>query len=84
MMSDGIDEATLSSIAELTEARYFRAADSKTLREVFEAIDTLEPSPAEVEELVHHSELYRIFLGPALWLLLLDLLLSMTVLRRWP
>lgn len=84
MMSDGIDEETLSEIAELTNARYFRAADSATLRNVFSAIDELEPSPAEVEELVHHSELYRSFLGPALFLFLLDWLLSMTLLRRWP
>jgi Ca-activated chloride channel family protein len=84
MMSEGIDEETLRLIAELTDAKYYRAMDSDSLKQVFSAIDELEPSPAEVEEIVHHSELYRKFLGPSLLLLLLDLLMSMTIFRRWP
>jgi Ca-activated chloride channel family protein len=84
LLGEGIDEATLRMIADTTGGKYYPAADSKALERVFASIDEMEPSPAEVEELVHHTELYRSFLGPSLLLLLLDLLLSGTVFRRWP
>lgn len=81
---DGIDEATLTEVARLTDARYFRATDTKALKGIFEAIDELEPSPAEVEEFATHTELFHWALGPALALLALDLLLASTWLRRGP
>jgi Ca-activated chloride channel homolog len=84
LQGEGIDEETLGMIAETTGGKYYPAADSKALERVFSSIDEMEPSPAEVEELVHHTELYRTFLGPSLLLLLFDLLLSATFLRRWP
>lgn len=84
LQGEGIDEETLNMIAETTGGKYYPAADSEALGRVFSAIDEMEPSPAEVEELVHHTELYRQFLGPSLLLLLLDLLLSATFFRRWP
>lgn len=81
---DGIDEATLKAVAERTGARYFRATDTRSLRQIYETINQLQPSPAEVEELVHHEELFRWPLVPGVVALLLQQLLAATWLRRWP
>lgn len=81
---DGIDEATLEQVAELTGARYFRATDTETLRQIYATIDELEPSPAKVKELVQHDELYRRALVPGLIALVLRTLLAATWLRRGP
>ncbi len=83
-MGDGPDERTLTAVAEATGARYFRATSTTALKDVYAAIDELEPSPAEVEELVQHEELYRAWLGPGALCLLLSSLLGATWLRRWP
>lgn len=80
----GFDEATLRAIARATGAEYFRATSTDTLREVYATIDELEPSTAEVTEIVHYEELYRRYLVPGVLLLLSQVLLSSTWLRRGP
>ncbi len=84
LLGDGPDEATLKAVAERTGAQYFRATDATTLTGVYAMINELEPSPAEVEEIVEHEERFRRWLVPGLLLLLLDTLLSSTWLRRTP
>lgn len=84
MVMGGLDEDTLKAVAEATHAQYFRATDANTLAEVFATIDELEPSTAEVEEIVQHTQLYRRFLVPGALLLVLQTLLQATWLRRWP
>jgi Ca-activated chloride channel family protein len=79
-----LDEATLEHIAEITEARYFRATDEDTLRLVYETIDALEPSTAEVREITHHEERYHRWLLWGLALLALSVLLDATLFRRIP
>ena len=80
----GVDDGSLQAIAEVTGGKYFRATDLNALKEVYTTIDELEPSPAEVRQLVTHVELFRRFAVPGLLLLLLQFLLSATVLRRGP
>lgn len=82
--SDGVDEEGLTKIAETTGARFFRATDTEALRAVYATIDELEPSPAEVRDLVSHEELFRRFAVPGLLALLVQTLLSATWLRRGP
>ena len=84
MLSDGLDEKSLSRVAEITGARYFRATDANSLQAIYDTIDELEPSTAEVTELVEHDERFRDFLIPGVALLALQLLLSGTWLRRGP
>jgi Ca-activated chloride channel family protein len=81
---EGVDEATLTAVAESTGGRFFRATNTQSLRQIYETIDQLEPSPAEVEQIVQHTELYRWLLAPGLMLLMLQNLLSATWLRRSP
>lgn len=84
LMGDGVDVEGLTAIAKTTGGKFFRATDVAALREVYATIDELEPSTAEVSTVVHHEERFRWFLGPALLLLVLDALLSYTLLRRGP
>src|SRR5690606_40127665 len=53
------DEKGLTQIAEITGGRFFRATDSDSLQEIYDTIDELEPSPAEVRQLVSHEERFR-------------------------
>lgn len=81
---EGLDEDQLTRIAEKTGGRFFRATDTQTLQQIYATIDALEPSPAEVEELVRHHELFHWPLIPGLVLLAVEMLLSGTALRRAP
>jgi len=81
---DEVDEATLKSVAEATDGRYFRATDTETLVQIYDTIDELEKSTAEVTEYIHREELFRFALVPGLALLGLQLLLAHTVFRRLP
>jgi len=79
-----IDEETLQKIAEKTGGQYFRATDTEGLKKIYETIDKLEKSEAKVKHFQEYRELFRFFVIPALFLLLLELLLKETVLRRFP
>lgn len=81
---DGVDEPTLKEVAEATGAQYFRATNARSLERVFAAIDELEPSPGETEELVDREEHFHAWAALGSLLLALELLLSMTWLRRAP
>ena len=82
--SEDVDEDTLKQIANVTGGRYFRATDTRALQEIYETIDELETTTAEVTEYVHRDELFRWALLPGLGLLALHLLLGWTVFRRVP
>ncbi len=82
--SEEIDEEALRAIAAATDGAYFRATDTRSLRGIYDTIDQLETSTAEVSVFLHREELYRSALLPGLVLLLLHLLLSQTLLRRLP
>ncbi|MEZ4321934.1 MAG: VWA domain-containing protein [Myxococcota bacterium] len=81
---DGLDERGLTQIAEMTGGKYFRATDTRSLQNIYEKIDELEPSTAEVKEVVDYDEEFRRYLVPGLILLGISLLLSHTWLRRGP
>jgi Ca-activated chloride channel family protein len=79
-----LDEATLRMIAQKTGAQYFRAADTEALAEVYRTIDKLEKTTAESREFVHREEVFHPWVWSGLVMLLLNLLLGETVLRRLP
>ncbi|MBD3615870.1 MAG: VWA domain-containing protein [Gracilimonas sp.] len=76
-----IDEEMLTSVAELTGGRYFRATDSEQLEDIYDEIDELETT--EVEELIYtdYEDLYSIYLIGSLGLLFLSFLIQKTVLN---
>ncbi len=71
-----LDEETLIRVADIGNGRYFRAADSETLSQIYEEIDRQEKTEAEVKEFFHFKELYRYFMIPAVCLLLLEIALK--------
>jgi Ca-activated chloride channel family protein len=79
-----IDETTLQEIARATGGQYFRAVDSRSLRAIFDRIDAMERSEIRVRGYTRYSELFPYFLYPGALLVLAELLLGSTVLRRIP
>ena len=79
-----VDEDTLTNIASKTEAKFFRATDSKSLKGIYSEIDRMEKTPIEEKGYMEYRELFRIFLIPGLVLLLVEIVLSGTWLRRIP
>jgi Ca-activated chloride channel family protein len=78
------DETTLKRIAERTGGRYYHATDPEALGNIMTQIDRAERMDVRVGETRDYRELYPLFLGPALLLLLLELGLSLTWLRTLP
>ena len=74
----------LRAIAAQTQARYFRAEDTKALEAVYRTIDALEKTTAESSIFVHREERFQPFAMVGLILLLGSTLLGETALRRLP
>jgi Ca-activated chloride channel family protein len=79
-----IDEQMLTQVAESTGGQYFRATNNAALREIYDEIGELEKTKIEERVYTDYEERYPYFLIPAFALLLLELLLSTTVFRRFP
>ncbi len=54
--TEGIDEETLSQIAEVTGGRYFRATDTSSLEKAYEEINQLETTDIEIGEYYDYKE----------------------------
>jgi Ca-activated chloride channel homolog len=79
-----IDETTLKEISQLTGGQYFRATDLESLKDIYRQIDEMEKSEVKVIDHSEYRELFYYFLVPGLLLLLLEVGLSNTLLRRIP
>jgi len=79
-----IDEKTLREIAQKTGAKYFRATDRESLKNIYEQIDSLEKTKVKILDRSEYRELFPYFLIPGLILILVEILLSHTKLRRIP
>ena len=79
-----IDDEALDELASLTGGRYFRATDRESLERVYEEIDALETTEIEMTSFTRYGELFHLPLAAGLGLLLLEIALGRTVLRRLP
>ena len=79
-----MDEDTLKKIAEMTEAKYFRATDRESLKNIYSQIDQLEKSDVKVLDHSEYRELFHYFVLSGLFLLIVEVALSGTILRRVP
>ncbi|MFH0772011.1 MAG: VWA domain-containing protein [Candidatus Omnitrophota bacterium] len=79
-----VDEDSLINIASETEGKYFRATDTKSLKEIYSEIDRMEKTPIEEKGYMEYRELFPIFVSIAILLLFVEVLLSNTILRRVP
>jgi Ca-activated chloride channel family protein len=79
-----IDEKLLQAIAEETGGKYFRAKDNASLENIYKEIDSLEKSKVEIATLTRYTEKFFPFVMIALGLLLIEVLLRFTVLKKFP
>jgi len=79
-----IDEAVLQKISGLTDGQYFRATNNRALKEIYDKIDKLEKTKIEITSYKNASEKYHSWLWGGLILLLVELSLSGTILRKLP
>jgi Ca-activated chloride channel family protein len=78
-----IDEALLQAIADDTGGLYFRATDSKKLKDIYEEINKLEKSEIEEIKYYNYEEKYRPLLLIALGLLFFEWVLKNTIFRSF-
>ncbi|MFQ5823683.1 MAG: VWA domain-containing protein [bacterium] len=79
-----IDEASLKEIAKITKGSYFRATDKQSLDQIFNEIDQLEKTKIEVKQFTRFKELFITYLGLALGLVVLEIVLANTKFRKIP
>ena len=79
-----IDEEVLNKISKMTDAKYFRATDLKSLKDIYKQINLLEKSEVKSIDHSEHKELFHYFLIPGLILLLTEIVFSNSFLRRLP
>lgn len=77
-----IDTKTLSSIAATSEGNFYRATNNRELRQIYQDIDKLEKTRLNVKKFSRAYEAYQPFAWCALLVLLLEVLLRLTVLKR--
>ena len=79
-----LDEEMLQEIADITNARFYRATDTEGLRNIYAEINALEKSEMEILLFARYRELLGWLLVPALTLLAMDFVLSHTIFRKVP
>jgi len=80
-----IDEDLLRDIAsKRTNGKYFRATDMASLKKIYNDIDRMEKSPIKEKRYDEYNELFSRFLILGLLILLAEVILSNTLLRRIP
>ena len=79
-----IDEDMLRSVSVGTGGLYYRATNKEVLRDIYAQIGELEKTRTETRIYTDYEERYARFLWPAIFLVLFEVLLSTTLLRRFP
>lgn len=77
-----IDEDTLKGIAEVTNAKYFRATDKKSLSGIYREIDNLEKSEITVSYFSSYQEVYIWFLIIGFFFLIISEILRAYYFRK--
>lgn len=79
-----IDEESLKKVAQMTGGKYFRATDNDMLTSIFNEIDKLEKTKIDVKNFTNTQDNYMPWAWALLLLVLLNLTISYTMLRRIP
>ena len=82
---DNVNPQLLKEIAEITKGRFYRATDRKQLeKDLHEILDTFEKTRLVDLAAADRTDLFYLFVWAGLALLMLELLLGQTWLRRFP
>lgn len=79
-----IDEETLKAMSAKTDGKYYRADNSDTLTSIYDEIDKLERTEAEVRNYVRVEEMFHWAVMPGLFVFLLEVILGHTIWRKLP
>lgn len=79
-----LDEKTLSTIAEMTGGKYFRATDNDKLKAIYKEIDKMERTKIEVTAYKRYTELFDTWLLLGFAFVVLEAGVSSTVLGKIP
>jgi Ca-activated chloride channel homolog len=79
-----IDEGALQRIADVGGGKFYRAADTETLRHVYDEINRLETNKVAAQQYHHFSEYFMWAMYPGLLFLGIEVALARTRLRRVP
>lgn len=83
-MPNEIDEITLRKIAGITGGKYYRARSGDELDKIYSEINQLEKIKMKIHEYTQYRELFADWLLAGFALLLLEMVLSQTYLRKIP
>ena len=78
------DEETLQQIADMTGGRYYRADNAEKFQKIYAEIDKLEKTEAVINKYTQYKELFAWVIACGLALLLIEIVLGQTVMRRLP
>jgi Ca-activated chloride channel homolog len=78
------NESGLRTIAEIAEGKFYRATDTRSLREIFSEIDKLEKTKISVKKYQQYRDLFPVCIAAGCGLLVGQLLLGQTIWRRLP
>lgn len=79
-----IDEDMLRQISDMTGGRYFRATDNENLKAIYSEIDQMEKTKIAVKEYKKKTEIYLPFAIVAFLLIVVEVILKNTVLKKLP
>ena len=79
-----IDTKTLKDIAHTTDGNFYRATNNAELKQIYRDIDKLEKTKMNVKHFAKKYEAFQPFVMLAIFVLLLEILLRITWLRRIP
>jgi Ca-activated chloride channel family protein len=79
-----LDEKTLTTIADMTGGKYFRATDNEKLKAIYKEIDKMERTKIQVTAYKRYTELFDDWLALGLALVALEVGVASTVLRKIP
>jgi Ca-activated chloride channel family protein len=79
-----LDEKGLTQVAEMTGGKYYRATDNRKLKAIYKEIDQLERTKIEVTAYKRYSELYGGWMLFGLIMIIAEVGLTSTLLRKNP
>jgi Ca-activated chloride channel family protein len=79
-----VDEDTLQKIAQMTGGKYYRADNAERFQEIYAEIDKLEKTEAVINKYTQFKELFPWLVSAGAVLLLMEMVLAQTLLRRLP
>lgn len=71
-----IDEKTLSEVAEMTGATYFRATDTKSLEKIYKDINKMETTTRKIKKFENYREIFSYLILALFLVLALELFIS--------